>query len=112
LKENIVNSPWIRKALLVMVLVGAALAVGCGASGPEGKYSASDGSATLELKDGKANLNFGPIHIDGTYTMDGGKLTIRPVVGDTSQTMVFVVNADGSIDAPAGSPIPKLQKVK
>lgn len=106
------NSPWIRKALLVSVLAGAALAVGCGGSGPDGKYRDSDGAVTLELKGGKANLDFGQIHIDGTYTMDGGKLTIRPVVGDTSQTMVFVVNADGSIDGPPGSAMPKLQKAK
>ncbi|HEV3332964.1 MAG TPA: hypothetical protein VG096_18380 [Bryobacteraceae bacterium] len=106
------NSPWIRKALLVFVLAGAALTVGCGGSGPDGKYRDSDGAVTLELKGNKATLDFGQIHIDGTYTMDGGKLTIRPVVGDASQTMVFVVNADGSIDGPPGSAIPKLQKVK
>lgn len=89
------------------------LAVGCGGSGPEGKYRDSAGATTLELKSGgKANLDFGQIHIDGTYTLDGDKLTIRPTAGDTSQTMVFVVNADGSIDGPPGSAIQKLQKVK
>jgi hypothetical protein len=107
-----VTSPWIRKALLFSILACAALAVGCGGSGPDGKYRDLDGAVTLELKGGKANLDFGQIHIDGTHTMDGGKLTIRPVVGDTSQTMIFVVNADGSIDGPPGSTIPKLQKAK
>jgi hypothetical protein len=107
-----VNNPWIRRSLLVSVLAGAALAVGCGGANPDGKYRDSGGAVTLELKGGKANLDYGQIHIDGTYTMDGSKLTIRPVVGDTSQTMVFVINTDGSIDGPPGSAIPKLQKVK
>ena len=59
------NSPWIRKALLVSVLAGAALAVGCGGTNPDGKYRDSDGAVTLELKGGKANLDYGQIHIDG-----------------------------------------------
>ena len=105
------NSTWIRKALLVSVLAAAALAVGCG-SNPEGKYRDAQGAVTLELKGGKASLNYGPIRIDGTYIVDGDKITIRPTVGETSQTMVFTVNNDGSIDGPPGSDITKLRKAK
>ena len=106
------NSLWVRKALLVSVLAGATLAVGCGGTNPDGQYRDSDSAVTLQLKDGKANLDYGQVHIDGTYKVDGAKITIRPVVGDTSQTMVFVINKDGSIDGPPGSDITKLQKVK
>jgi hypothetical protein len=105
------NSSWIRKALLISVLAGAGLAMACG-SNPDGKYRDSDGTVTLELKDGKASMNFAQIHMDGTYTVDGDKLTIRPVSGDTSQTMVLTINKDGSLSGPEGSPITKLEKAK
>jgi hypothetical protein len=107
-----VNNRWVRNAVLVSVLVGAALAIGCGSANADGKYRDSDGAVNLELKDGKASLDYGQIHIDGTYKVDGDKITIAPVVGDTRQTMVFVINKDGSIDGPPGSDIAKLQKVK
>jgi hypothetical protein len=105
------NSPWIRRALLVSVLAAATLAIGCG-SNPEGKYRDSNGSVTLDLKGGKATLDYGRIRIDGTYTVDGDKITMRPTVGETSQTMVFTMNKDGSIDGPPGSDITKLRKAK
>ena len=105
------NSSGIRKALLVSVLTAAVLAAGCG-SNPEGKYRDSDGSVTLQLKAGKATLDYGRIRIDGTYTVDGNKITMRPTVGNTSQTMVFTINKDGSIDGPPGSDITGLQKEK
>jgi hypothetical protein len=110
-QESVMNSPWMRKALLVSVLAVAVLAAGCG-SNPEGKYRDSGGSITLELKDGKATLDYGRIRIDGTYTVDGEKITMRPTVGETSQTMVFTINKDGSIDGPPGSDITKLRKAK
>jgi hypothetical protein len=106
------NGSWIRKALLVSVLAGAGLATGCGGGDRDGTYRDSAGAVTLELKAGKAGLNYGQIHIDGTYTVDGDKITIHPTVGDTNQTMVFTVNNDGSIDGPPGSEITKLQKAK
>jgi hypothetical protein len=105
------KSPRIRSALLVSVLAAAALAVGCG-SNPEGKYRDAEGAVTLELRGGKATLDYGRIRIDGTYTVDGNKITMRPTVGETSQTMVFTVNNDGSIDGPPGSDITKLRKAK
>jgi hypothetical protein len=105
------NSPWMRKATLVSVLAAAALAIGCGGN-PEGKYRDAQGAVTLELKGGKATLEYGRIRIDGTYTVDGDKITMRPTVGNTSQTMVFTINKDGSIDGPPGSDITGLQKGK
>ena len=105
------NSSAFHKAFLAFVLVGVSLAAGCG-SNPEGKYQDTEGAVTLELKDGKAGLNYGPIRIDGTYKVDGEKIIIRPTVGDTSQTMVFTINKDGSLAGPPGSDIRKLQKAK
>lgn len=110
-------SPRIREALLVFVLAGTGFAAGCGGSifgggsSPTGKYQAPDGSVTLELNGGKAGLNIGPVHIDGAYTVDGAKLTIRPLEGAISQTMVFTINKDGSLDPPQRAPFPRLQKV-
>ena len=98
------------KSLLILVLAGAILAVGCGGGSAEGKYKDAEGAINLELKGGKATLNLGPSRIDGTYTVDGDKVSIRPTVGDTSQAMVFTMNKDGSLDGPPGSDIKKLQK--
>ncbi|HXP86363.1 MAG TPA: hypothetical protein VN841_16670 [Bryobacteraceae bacterium] len=106
------NGSWIRKALLVAVLAGAGLEAGCGDSGRDGTYRDAAGAVTLELKGGKAGLNYGQIHIDGNYTVDGDKITIHPTVGDTNQTMVFTINKDDSIDGPPGSEITRLQKAK
>jgi len=111
------NNSWFRKGLLVFVLTGAGLAAGCGGSilgggsKPDGKYQSSDGSVTLELNGGKASLNIAQIHIDAAYTVDGNKLTIRPLEGAVSQTMIFTINKDGSLDAPQGAPFPRLEKV-
>jgi hypothetical protein len=93
------KSRWISNALLVFVLTGAGLAA-CGGANPEGKYRASDGSVTLELKSGKAGFNYGPVHIDGAYTVDGDKLTIRPLEGATALT------------GPPGMDIQRLEKTK
>jgi hypothetical protein len=106
------NRSWIRKALVIAVLAAAALEIGCGDSGRDGTYKDAAGAVTLELKGDKAGLNYGGVHIDGTFTVDGDKLTIHPTVGNTSQTMVFTINKDGSIDGPPGMDISKLQKTK
>ena len=111
------TSRWILKTILVFVFIEAGFAAGCGGSifgggsNPDGKYQASDGSVTLELNGGKASLNIAQIHIDAAYTVDGNKLTIRPLEGAISQTIVFTINKDGSLDAPQGAPFPRLVKV-
>lgn len=109
------TSAWNRK-VIVFVLAGASFAAGCGSifgggSGPDGKYQASDGSVTLQLNGGKASMDIGPIHIDAAYTVSGDKLTVRPTEGAISQTMVFTINKDGSLDPPQGGPFPRLEKV-
>jgi hypothetical protein len=110
-EEIVMKNQWFRRALLISVLAGAGLAVACGVN-PDGKYQDADGAVTLELKDGKATLNFGGIRIDGTYKVDGSKVVISPAAGDTSQSMAFTINGDGSLAGPAGSQIPKLVKAK
>lgn len=104
------KSSWILKALVISVLAATTVEIGCVGADRDGTYRDSAGTVTLELKSGKAGLNYGRVRIDGTYTVDGDKITIRPTVGDTSQTMVFTINADGSIDGPPGSDIAKLKK--
>jgi hypothetical protein len=105
------TSSWIRKAILISIMAGACLAIGCG-SKPEGTYKDPDGAVTLALKDGKASLDFGMIHIDAAYTVDGDKLTLTPLQGNAAQAMVFVINSDGSLAGPPGSEMPKLVKAK
>jgi hypothetical protein len=104
------NHSRIHAALLIALLVGATLAAGCG-SNLEGKYRDAEGAVTLELKDGKANLNYGGLQLDATYTVDGDKISLRPTGGETAQTMVLTVNKDGSIDGPRGTNITNLKKV-
>jgi hypothetical protein len=106
------NRSWIRSVVLVFVLANLGFAIGCGSANVEGTYHDPENAVTLELKGGKAGLNFGMIHIDGSYTVDGDKITIAPLEGNTSQTMVFVINKDGSLAGPPGSEMPRLDKAK
>jgi hypothetical protein len=110
-REIVMNSSWIRKAVLISVMAGTCLAIGCG-SKPSGTYRDSDGAVTLQLNDGKASLDFGMIHLDAAYKVDGNKVTLTPLQGDVSQTMVFTVNSDGSLAGPPGSEMPRLVKAK
>ena len=105
------NGLWIRKALLVSVLAGVGFAMGCGAH-VEGTYRDADGAVTLQLKAGKASLDVGPEHIDAAYSVSGNKLTLTPLEGNTNQTIVFTIDSDGSLEAPAGTMFPKLLKQK
>jgi len=107
-----VNRTRIRGAFLIFVLAGAMFASGCGSPNVEGTYHDPENAVTLELKSGKASLNFAMIHMNAAYTVDGDKLTLRPLEGDASQTMVFTINKDGSLSGPAGSMIPRLVKAK
>jgi hypothetical protein len=85
-QENLMTSSKIRNTLLVSVLVGTGIAIGC--SSVDGNYRDSDGTVTLELKDGKCNQTFGPERIPCTYKVDGDKVTLSPTIGDKSQTIV------------------------
>jgi hypothetical protein len=109
---NIITRSWIRIAILITILTGAAFQVACITPDRDGLYRDASGAVSLELKAGKATLTYGGIRIEGTFTVDSDKLTIKPTVGNTTQTMVFTINSDGSIDGPPGSEISKLKKVK
>jgi hypothetical protein len=106
------NSSSIRKALLVSVLAGACLAIGCG-GGVEGKYRDPSGGINVEFKDGKAYIALGAYAVDGTYKIDGHKIIARGDFGMMIHSpVVFTVNKDGTIDGPRDSLIPRLEKVK
>jgi hypothetical protein len=111
-KGSVMNSSWIRRAVLVTVLAGAFLAVGCG-SGVEGKYRDPSGGINAEFKGGKAYIALGAYAVDGTYKIEGDKIIARGDFGMMLHSpLVFTVNKDGSIDGPRDSMIPRLEKVK
>jgi hypothetical protein len=111
-KENVMSSSWIRSGLLVAVLAGACLAVGCG-GGAEGKYRDPSGTINAEFKGGKAYIAMGAYAVDGTYKIEGDKIIARGDFGMMLHSpLVFTVNKDGSIDGPRDSMIPRLEKVK
>jgi hypothetical protein len=106
------NSPWIRKMLIVLVLVSAGLAMGCGSSA-EGKYRDPSGTINVEFKDGKAYLALGAYAVDGTYKIEGNKIIARGDFGlMIPSPCVFTINKDGTIDGPRDTMFPRLEKVK
>jgi hypothetical protein len=101
-----------RTSLLVFILAGIALAVGCGNS-PEGKYRDPSGTINAEFKDGKAYVALGGYAVDGTYKIEGDKIIARGDFGMMLPSpLVFTINKDGSIDGPRSTMIPRLEKVK
>src|SRR5580704_736221 len=111
-KEHFMNCTSIRNALLVFVLAGATLTVGCG-GGAEGKYRDPSGTINAEFKGGKAYIAMGAYAVDGTYKIEGDKIIARGDFGMMLHSpLVFTVNKDGSIDGPRDSMIPRLEKVK
>jgi hypothetical protein len=111
-KEHFMNCTSIRNALLVFVLAGATLTVGCG-SGAEGKYRDPSGTINAEFKDGKAYVALGAYAVDGTYKVEGDKIVARGDFGPMLPSpLVFTINKDGTIDGPRNSMIPRLEKAK
>lgn len=104
------KNAWVRNGLLVAVLAGFCFAVAC--SHVDGTYRDTDGLVTMKLNGGKASIDVGEIHMDGAYSVSGNKLTITPTIGNTNQPLVFTIDSDGSLEAPAGSMFPKLLKQK
>jgi hypothetical protein len=101
-----------RTSLLVFILAGFGLAVGCGSS-PEGKYRDPSGTINAEFKDGKAYVALGGYAVDGTYKIEGDKIIARGDFGMMLPSpLVFTINKDGSIDGPRSTMIPRLEKVK
>jgi hypothetical protein len=111
-KEHFMNCTSIRNALLVFVLAGATLAVGCG-GGAEGKYRDPSGTINAEFKDGKAYVALGAYAVDGTYKVEGDKIVARGDFGPMLPSpLVFTINKDGTIDGPRNSMIPRLERAK
>jgi hypothetical protein len=106
------NGTAIRNALLVFVLAGATLAIGCG-GGAEGKYRDPSGTINAEFKDGKAYVALGAYAVDGTYKIQGDKIVARGDFGPMLPSpLVFTINKDGTIDGPRDSMIPRMEKAK
>ena len=100
------SKTWIRKVVAVCALVVIGFAVGC-FNDPAGSYrdaEEANGATVLELKDGKATINFGQIRIDAKYTVDGDKVTIKPE-GGPAQTLVLIIQGDGSLKAETPNPL-------
>jgi hypothetical protein len=86
--------------LALLICVGLAL-VGCKPN-PEGKYTASGGAVTLELKGGKATLG----SMLGSsepydYTVDGDKVTLTNKAAPGT-SVVLTIGKDGSLSGPMG----------
>jgi len=106
------KSPSFRAAILISVLIAALLTFACG-NNPEGKYRDPTGSINVELKGGKAYIALGVYAVNGTYTIEGKKITCRGNFGlMLPNPLVLMINDDGSIQGAGDSLIPKLDKVK
>src|ERR1035438_10201264 len=106
------NSSNLRKAVLISLLTGMLLALGCGSS-PEGKYRDPSGTINAQFKDGKAYIALGAYAVDGTYKIEGKKIIARGDFGPMiPNPCVFTINDDGTIDGPRDRMIPRLEKVK
>jgi hypothetical protein len=90
---------WCRKAIAVFVLGVVGLAAGCFEPNVDGKYRDADGAVRVELKDGKASIDVGPVHIDAKYAVDGDKVTIKPNGGPNPDEVVLTIGKDGSLAA-------------
>jgi hypothetical protein len=100
------NGPNLRKAMLISLLAGVLVALGCGSS-PEGKYRDPSGTINAQFKDGKAYIGLGAYAVEGTYKIETGDFGLM-----IPNPCVFTINDDGSIDGPKNSMIPRLEKVK
>ena|ERR1700680_1648889 len=111
-KESVMNNSLRCKVLLVAMLAGAVVSVGCGKSA-EGKYRDPSGTINAEFKDGKAYIALGAYAVDGTYKIDGDKIVASGNFGlMLPNPVVFTINKDGTIDGPRDTMIPRLEKVK
>ncbi len=65
--------PNLRKAILISLLAGMLVTLGCGSS-PEGKYRDPSGTINAQFKDGKAYIGLGAYAVEGTYKIEGKKI--------------------------------------
>jgi hypothetical protein len=111
-RNKVMNGKMLRTVLRVSTMATMCLVLnGCSGcnSGVQGKYQDESHIMTIELlAGGKASVAFGAIATPATYTVEGNKITID-VAGEKQ---AFMLNSDGSLSAPAGSPLGKLTRVK
>jgi hypothetical protein len=106
------NIRFFRKAVLVSILAGMSLAIGCG-GGVEGKYADPSNQIIAEFKDGKAYIALGGYAVTGTYKIEGKKIIARGDFGlMIPNPCIFTINDDGTIMGPKDTFIPRLEKVK
>jgi hypothetical protein len=109
-KDSIGKPKWLRGVISAALGVLMAGLLGCLGHGVDGKYHDADGMMKVELAGGKATLDLGRDHIDGTYTVDADKVTIRPTAQPNVDLMVLMVNKDGTLSAPTNGNFVKLVK--
>ncbi|HEY0704465.1 MAG TPA: hypothetical protein VGD60_16955 [Candidatus Acidoferrales bacterium] len=106
------NRAWLGRIFVLILVLSAGIAIGCG-SGAEGKYRDPTGTLNAQFQDGKAYLAFGAYAVDGTYKIEGDKITAKGDFGPMIPSpLVFTINKDGSIDGPRDSVFTRLEKVK
>src|ERR1700693_2528846 len=106
------NRSNLRKAMLISLLAGVLVALGCGSS-PEGKYRDPSGTINAQFKDGKAYIGLGAYAVTGTYKIEGKKIIATGDFGlMIPNPCVFTIKDDGSIAGQNESMIPRLEKVK
>ena len=93
------NGAAVRNAVVAFVLGSMGLAAGCSGANVEGKYHDAGGAVKLDLKDGRAAMDVGPVHINAKYTVDGNKLTIKPDGGPNPEAIALAIGKDGSLTA-------------
>ena len=100
--------------LMASAVVCMAFVTGCASacsSAVKGTYSDAMGAVILELKaGGKANLTFGGLVADCTYTSSDKTIQLT-CKGDADPT-VFTIHDDGSLTGPPGSFMPSLRRQK
>jgi hypothetical protein len=94
-----------RNAVIGLVLGSMGLAAGCSGANVDGKYRDAQGAVKMELKDGKAAMDIGPVHIDAKYSVDGDKLTITPAAGPNPDAIALTIGKDGSLTATTPNPL-------
>jgi hypothetical protein len=111
-KESRMSNYFFQKAVLISILTGMSLAIGCG-GGVEGKYADPSNQIIAEFKDGKAYIALGGYAVTGTYKIDGKKIIARGDFGlMIPNPCVFTINDDGTIMGRKDTFIPRLEKVK
>lgn len=105
------NKTWFRKLLAVPTLAAFLFVSGC-FDDVVGKYQDTGGNK-LELKSGGAAIiDMGPLRIEGTYTVDGGKVTVKPAGDPSVNNLILTIESDGSLTPQPNPVFTKFSKAK